>query len=823
LLILLRCCCERTGARPWAVATRPRGEQYGVRARADNPEGDPPGLRAAAPMPGRAALVKLPAPMFRPQPTPMTSRSIVSSLVLTTLLASASAQNEEVEFNQRQAKALNAFAKKCFDKGFPRIAKVVWLRVHKLYDPDNAEAWTALGYVKIGTSWNPDPKHPFPTTDSGSGAEGQPLQKQWEALMKDLASQHRAQAEKWSKAGNKARADKHWQMVLRWVDHDEAAEKALAHVEVGGVTGTELEKTLYERSKLIEKAVEEQSKQDYEVKEAKAECRPVMAAQVPYVTVTSEHFTLHGDAEELDNLKEALRWAERALRVCQVAFPWEIKVEKWPTDWALFAKKETFQQILKANQVPDLEWRLEHTSTCGIGRTIVGATGGKQTLFDACVRYVAKPCSHFASDGFEEGIGHTFVGMMFNNNRLFAVDLKKQQGTAASEEDREYTSPDFDVWKNLSLEMAWKSTGGVPANKIPFCDAAAFTNEERIKAWSFCDYMMRRDPAMLRSMDEIAQTLKTEHSKQPAEFEKRFAEKHTDVTIPQLEKEWEDFWTGASPVMKAIQNNTPPLAAISKGVDKWLEAFNVARKQFGATPVTWSAAYSARCKEHAEYLKRNKDLKAPKDVHTESVDLGGSYVGSLFAQMAIVQFGANPANAKKIFERWIYWPGYRDALMSFTLKSVGMYLDGDILVMNVTSGMGKPHASQGIDCYPPRNDTQLIFDGEVPVDELGPEAVALLEKHGRAGKKTIGFPLTLHCGGDGGVGIRGTVRCNVVDAKGNPIEGVLVFDDGDVRTTTAPGMVAFWPLDPLKGKVAFQWSWMAGDKQLALKGGFATK
>lgn len=54
----------------------------------------------------------------------MNLRPLLSSLVAFTLLGTAAAQqNEELEFNQRQAKALNAFAKKAFDKGFPRIAK----------------------------------------------------------------------------------------------------------------------------------------------------------------------------------------------------------------------------------------------------------------------------------------------------------------------------------------------------------------------------------------------------------------------------------------------------------------------------------------------------------------------------------------------------------------------------------------------------------------------------------------------------------------------------------------------------------------------------
>lgn len=756
---------------------------------------------------------------FRTSASPLLAAAVAAALA-----APAFAQNEELEFNQRQAKALNAFGKKALDKGFPRIAKVVYLQVIKLYDENNADAWTALGYVKVGSSWNPDPKRPYPTTDTGSGSEGAPLKSAYESLKKELAAAHRSMAEKYAKAGRNDRANHHWRMVLRWVDDDAQAKKALSHVEVGGLSGTDLEKTLYDNSKNIERAVEEQSKTNYEVKKASGiECAPADRAQIPYITVTSEHFTLHGDAEEEDNLLEALRWAERTLRICQVAFPWEMKVEKWPSEWAFFTKKETYQQILKANNVPELQWRLEHTSTCGIGNTVVATTNGRQVLFDACVRNVARPYSGLRSDGYSEGIGHTFVGMIFNNNRLFSVDLKKQQGTSASEEDREYQSPDFDVWKNLNLELAWKSTGGVPANRLPFCDAAAFTNEERIKAWSFCDYMVRRDPTMLRTMDAIALDMKSKGRKQPADFETAFGEKHP-VSIAELDKEWEDFWTGASPVLKAIQNNTPPLNAISKGVDKWLEAYNAARKSFGRTPVTWSANFSARCKEHAEYLKKNKDLRNPADLHTQVVDRGGSYIGSLFAQMALVQPGANIGNAKKMFERWVYWPGYRDALMNHTILSVGMYLEGDILVINATSGIGTPHASTGADCYPPRNDGGLMFDGEVPVAELGPEAAELLAKHGRAGKKTIGFPLTLHFGSTGGVSVRGSLVCSVQGPKGEKIEGVLDFDDGLVRTTTAPGMVTFWPLDPLpKGKISFAWSWMAGDQQQSLRGAFSAK
>jgi uncharacterized protein YkwD len=679
--------------------------------------------------------------------------------------------------------------------------------------------------VKIGSSWNPDPKRPYPKEDTGSGSEGQPLQRQYESVKKELANNHRYEAQKWAKAGRTDKANQHWEGVLRWADGDEEAEKALSHVEVGALSGTELERTLYDRSKMMEKAIEEQSKVEYEVKQIEATCEPLDRAQLKYVSVQSAHFTLHGDPDQVDNLLIALQWAERSLEVCKVAFPWQYADGPWPLEWACVFSKEHYHQILKANQVPELAWKLEHGASDVIGKTEVTNTSGTQVLYDSCVRNVAQGYSGFRSTGYHEGIGHTFVGMMFNNNRLFAIDRKRQEGTSASEEDREFQSPDFDVWKNLSLEMAWKSTGGVPANALPFMDAADFSNEQRIKSWSFCDYMMRRDPEMLQSMDEIAQELKKQRIKQPGEFETRFAEKHAGVTIPQLDQEWEDFWTGASPVMKAILNNTPPVDAISKGVDKWLEAYNAARKELKSPPVKWSANLSTRCKEHAEYLKKNKDLRDPASMHTESVDLGGSYVGSLFAEMAIVIAPASISSAKKIFEQWIYWPGYRDALVNNYILTIGAYLEGDVLVMNVTSGKGIPSkAYEGLSCFPISADKQDRYEREVKVEELGPEIAKLLAKNGREGQKTIGFPLTLHSGSTAGVQVRGSLNCQVVGPKEERIEGVLVFDDGRIRTSSAPGMTTFWPLEPLpKGKITFQWTWMGDGSQQVARGSFIAK
>lgn len=736
--------------------------------------------------------------------------------------AQLSAQVDDDKFQEDQADELHEFATKAFERGFPRQARLIWLQLIKLYDADHEGAHKAIGEIRVGTSWNPDPTFRYPTQDTGTSADGARLFKDYEKLQKSLASAHLRQAKKWEKADRTDRAHHHYRMVLRWVKDDKKAQEALEHKPVGGVTGTDLEQVLYERSKMIEAAVNAQTQIEYPAEKIDAKNEALDNAQVAYITLKSEHFTLHGDASQEAELRGALAWAERCLQVCKVAFPWEVPDQAWSgREWAYFASKDTYKQILKANKVPDLEWKLEHSSTSSIGNTAIGATGSPKVLFDACVRNVAQGYAGMRTEGMREGIGHTFVGMMFNNNRLFSVDLKKQQGTAASEEDREYTSPDFDIWKTLNLEMAWKQTGGVPARELPFCKAATLTNEQRIKAWSFTDYMMRRDPELLRAMDALGREMIEKRLERPLDFEATFDEAHDDVTVAQLDKEWEDFWTGASPALKAIQNNTPPLAAVSKGVEVWLEAFNEARKPFTSTPVTWSSNLSTRCHDHAIYLLENKKERGPAAEHRQLVDLGGTHLGSMFAQMAIVETKVKPNQAKKVFEGWMDVPGYRDALVHSFLLSVGIYSEGGILVMNVVSGLGEPRSrNAGYTCYPRRKSTTI--PREVQVSTLGPELEALLERHGHGDKKVCGYPLTLHFGRNI-QGDRTSYSCTV-EVGGETVEGALLLDGGTVRRTTAPGMVTFYPFEPLpSGEGTARWSWKDDRGMQVLNAEFTTR
>ena len=92
-----------------------------------------------------------------------------------------------------------------------------------------------------------------------------------------------------------------------------------------------------------------------------------------------------------------------------------------------------------------------------------------------------------------------------------------------------------------------------------------------------------------------------------------------------------------------------------------------------------------------------------------------------------------------------------------------------MLVMNVVAGIGSTKKS-GYTPWPQNHAKGVVT--EVSVAEIGPELVALLEKHGQSKRKTVGFPLTIHFMNNI-QGDRQSYRCSV-QARGKPIAGALL-------------------------------------------------
>ena len=755
---------------------------------------------------------------------------LIFCFVLLPLALAQPQSDDELKFRASQAKELNKYAEKAYKDGFHGAAKKVWLMLLSEYDADNETARGYLGYQKSGKTWVKKPGFSYPKNDEPNAGKVKGLKSKWASTVTKIVAAHKRRALEYEKAGRTDLAEWHWKKIIYFDDEDLEARAALNRDEqFEGLTGTSLEKDLYDRSKLIEAVVEEETRKSYDVEriEGDAGKHPFLdKANLDYVTVKSEHFTVYGDFQlgvdenqqpiwNWEILEKAAINGERAIRVMQRitdGMPgFNPNVETWLREWAFFQSGDTYKQVLEANRNlmsdSDYEFLKENSSSCGLfgneGALKVAAAGSEQTVYDGAVRSVAQAYGNVRSDGMREGFGHAIVGMFFNYNRLFAVDNEEQQRSTTGEEDPGFTSPDMEIWKELALEMAWSLGENTPAAALPLMKAADFPNDARIKSWSFCDYLIRRDPTLVVKMDRLSD------SARPVEVAEKFREQNDGLSIEQLEKEWKDFWTEASPVLKAIKNNTEPLTAINKDVAKWLKEFNDARvENQGSTKVLWREASSGRCAEHVNYLLLNEEERGAAAEHMQKLDLeGASHFGDIFAHMAIVETDAK--KPKDVFERWMSWPGYRDALLNNSLRTVGLYVDDNVLVMDVIRGLGRAEEGKGGMRFYPKEDTRLPGT-EVSVADLGPEVQELLEDLGYGDKETLGYPISLHHFGTGGLaGPRDSYTVSLMN-RDERIEGIVhIADGGENRRSSAPGMVVFYPLEPLpRGKtLTIKWNW----------------
>ena len=196
----------------------------------------------------------------------MTSRwLLLLSILVLAFAPPASAQAREDKLNKQQAKALNDYAEDALKAGFPRVAKRMWLMLLSEYDPEHAEARKALGYKKVGDSWALDPAFVYPKDDVPDQKKAESLKAEWEKVSKSLAKAHADLAAEYSKAGRTDMALRHYEKVIFFTPDDEEAKAALQHKPVAGLTGTDLEQVIYERSKKIERIVAEEARKDYPV------------------------------------------------------------------------------------------------------------------------------------------------------------------------------------------------------------------------------------------------------------------------------------------------------------------------------------------------------------------------------------------------------------------------------------------------------------------------------------------------------------------------------------------------------------------------------
>lgn len=751
------------------------------------------------------------------------SLRLLSLLFLTLLVASALAQNaaakagpdEKPVFAMGVTK-LNAYATVCFKQGFPRKARSSWQLVLAEYDADDPVAREALGFVKSGSVWVQKKDFDFPEVDTPNAVVANMLHKKWADLSRELGDAHRDLGNLFQAAGNEARAQYHFDRALVLVPNDGKSASALGRKNFEGLTGTDAEINVLKRSRLMDRAVARLVEQKFKTEPVPAENTPavVKAGNVAVQGVKSEHFTVWGDFE-VSVLEQLAAYSERALLFCDEAFS---GYQGWPPKqlpgghFVYYKSRDTWVSVVRANAsrigADEVEFLVANAraNRIGSGKDLVrfSGAGAFDSVRDYAVRMVAHEYSGFQADGMKEGIGHAVVGMFFGRNLTFLVGRQKQENTVTGRNETKLLMPDLEAWQDLAADMAWQRTGTQPP-KLPLLKASSFPNDGRILAWSFCDYLLRLDPLLLRALDNTSAKARNENDV------KAMFREATGQNLAELEQAWRHYWTDDTPLRRAITQKVTPLEAASKEAPRWLEEFNKLRLALQSPEVGWSSSLSTDCRQHAEYLKQNKAERGPDREHVQEPGKPG-YVntGRIFAPRALVS--TREKEPKKAMADWLHLPGYRDALLNRTIDNVGLYVDGTITVLDADRGRAPKVQGTSI-FFPITNVTGNKYKDPLPasvdVAELGPDVEALLKQNGRARQKSIGYPVSLH-GYE--ADLKG-VTCQV-SIGGQEVAGILVeTSTGRSRRSSARGMWVFYPWEPLKrgNEVKVVWNWIGSN------------
>ncbi|MEO6596825.1 MAG: CAP domain-containing protein [Planctomycetota bacterium] len=722
--------------------------------------------------------------------------------------APAAPEAEEADWLERAGKELAAYATLSFKNGFPMRARQTWLEVIGEYLPDDEASRKALGFYRNGSVWQIDPKFQFSEQDDPNASVARMLTQRWDSLAKKLGDGHRALAVQLGEASKTERSAYHTQRALRFLPKDSKVVAQSGMKQFEGVTGDPIDLEVLRRSRLMDRAITRLTEQQVSSTVGAEKHKLLDKGGMPYISVKTENFVVYGDWEP-EVLQQAAAWAERALAFCKEAFAgYEgFPPSGMPTkNLVFFKQKATWVELVKQNADSigrdKVEFVTTNTSATKIGDLHTAGMEDADTVYDLTVRHVAQDYSGLGTDAMNEGIGHAVVGMFFGRNLVFSVGQQKTEGTVSgNRESPKLLLPDMDTWRELAVEAAW-SKGGTSAARLPLLKAAQFPTDGRIKAWSFCDYLLRRDPLLLRHLDRTAAKARTEN-----EVLGLFQE-YAAQPLQHVEDRWRRFWTEDGAIKRAILEKSTPLEATSKEAPMWLEQFNRVRELHERKPVGWSAQLSVDCKEHVDYLRANKDQRGVDKEHTEIAGKTGfSNSGRTFAQTALVWTNKD---AKKGADAWMFLPGYRDALLNANIDTVGIYAEGGIMALDANRGReAKSQLTSAF--YPVANQKGGRMKDTVPstveVELLGPEVRSLLAQHQRSKQKEIGFPLTAHFYWS----TAKNLTCEVT-SQGAPVEGWLVETKGTIRRTSSPGLWVFYPAEPLKKGVDIRvvWKWEGG-------------
>lgn len=426
------------------------------------------------------------------------------------------------------------------------------------WSPGDERALPPLGFVKVGETWKRDANKAVIEVDQKGDAKVQKkIDQEWAKVEKELVKQLEAAAKALAAAGDTDRATRFHKRVLWFRPTDKNALAAIAGATFEGYTGTSSELALLRRGRSLKQAVEFLLAWEPPM-EPVAEPDPVMkAAGVPCISVATPHFVIHG-AVAPERLRLAAASAERALLLARLMFVnqggerFEPK-KRYDILWT--ADRAAYKKVLDACRAQFTPDRLRFLQDdCDYAfvqsgdrhlRLYTVATGtGDDFVQDVTARGVAQDAAGIDVEGLYEGIGHATVAILFD--RTLSFFLEQPQGNTVTSWKPKPLLPDMESWRVIAAESAW-AKNDTPTARLVLVQGSKLTNEERVKAWSMCDYLVRTAPTTLF---ELA-AAKTADVREPDAVAAAF-KKRTGNDVSALDEAWRAHWGTGQALRKAM-------------------------------------------------------------------------------------------------------------------------------------------------------------------------------------------------------------------------------------------------------------------------------
>lgn len=615
------------------------------------------------------------------------------------------------------------------------------------YDENDAKARTEVGFTKVGQLWQPDPNKLVIDRDlSGDKRELRKIQKKFDKLRKEQLREHQAVAAMWEKAGDALRATTHFRRVLALDPADKEAAAALSLARFQGFRGNDAELHMLRRAWAIRGAVDWLHRAEIVVTSLEQQSHPLLAkAEIAHAGVRTENFTVWGTLPQ-GQLQATAQHCERALQMFRTVFgtcegqtfePRPRRGLVLVDDEAAYHKVlDQCADSIDAARLHFLKHDVDMAFLDAGGEQVrfIKTNGSDDEAFDQSVRGVAQDVIGCSSEGLWEGVGHAGCGLLFGKTITFLLEQQSARTVAAWA--RQMLVPDIKVWMQIAAKSAW-SKSDTRSSELVLLNAARFTTEQRVKAWAICDYFFHWRPELVWQLDQS----RNEEIRSPPDVEAEF-ERRTGIPLPKIDADWREFWSRQVALREAMFAD--PLGD-PKGKDRKLrsearelvDAVNAMRSAAERGPVGFYFAEDVDVQAALNYgvalTKAERDQqRRPKEVIPMPTLPEGTGPRVLYSR------ADSPAAA---VETWWANPAWRDrllhpgrGLLGANRNDIGGVVDLTEPVMPTTRGLPQTWPRRG----------QRDVPGSARVADLGPRAIAALQREGKQPDDIVAMPFTIH-------------------------------------------------------------------------------